>query len=217
MPTPSQTYLVRLYRRYLDSEKSADFIRSISVHYSLQTLQRIAIGGDRVSRRAAMLAISFIGGQESFEAVGHGLRDDDRAVRLLAEDGSSYVWLRAAPKGAQQAIQVVVRHICSQDFDVAIDLCSDVIEANPEFAEAYNQRAIAYFESELIYDAIADCQRVLELNPYHFPAATGLGHCFMELGDLVSAIEYFQYALDICPDLEYVRSQIDMLQRSEGS
>jgi tetratricopeptide (TPR) repeat protein len=216
MTVSSQTYLVRLYRRYLDTENSADFIRTVASYYSLPTLHRIALGGDRVSRRAAMMAVCFIGGNESFETIGHGLRDDDRAVRLLAEDGSGNVWLRSASKGAQQSLQVVVRHICSQELESAIDLSTEVIEANPEYAEAFNQRAIAYFESEMIYDAIADCQRVLELNPYHFPAATGLGHCFMELGDLVSAIEHFQHALEICPDLEYVRSQIDMLQRSEG-
>ena len=164
-----------------------------------------------------MLAVTFLGDGRSFETIGRGLVDDDRAVRLLAEDGSRTVWHRAAPKGAQQALHVVMRHICCEQLGHAIDLATEVISANPNYAEAYNQRAIAYFESEQLYDAIADCQRVLELNPYHFPAATGLGHCFMECGDLVSAIEHFQHALEICPDLEYVRSQIDMLQRSDGA
>ena len=213
----SQNYLTRLYRRYLDTEVSADFITTVASFYSLPTLHRIATCGDRLSRRAAMLAVTFIGDARSFETIGVGLLDDDRAVRLLAEDGSRAVWQRAAPKGAQHAVQIVMRHICAQELDDAIELSSTIIGANPDYAEAYNQRAIAYFESEQLFDAIADCQQVLELNPYHFPAATGLGHCFMECGDLVSAIEYFQHALRICPDLEYVRSQIDMLQRSEGA
>jgi len=164
-----------------------------------------------------MLAVTFLGNARSFETIGLGLHDDDRAVRLLAEDGSRSVWHRGAPKGAQQALHVVMRHICAQQLDEAIDLSSQIIEANPGYAEAFNQRAIAHFEKEQVYDAIADCQQVMELNPYHFPAATGLGHCSMECGDLISAIEHFQHALRICPDLEYVRSQLDMLQRSEGA
>ncbi len=164
-----------------------------------------------------MLAVTFVGDNRSFETIGYGLLDEDRAVRLLAEDGSRAVWHRGGSKGAQHALNLVMRHICAQQLDEAIDLGTKIIEANPSYAEAYNQRAIAYFEAEQLYDAMADCQHVMELNPYHFPAATGLGHCSMECGDLTAAIEHFQHALRICPDLEYVRSQIDMLQRSEGA
>ena len=85
----------QLYRRFLEQEESANYIRAVSQVYTLSTLHRLALGGDRVSRRAATLAISYLGGRESVETVGRCLRDDDRVVRLLAEDGIRGVWFLA--------------------------------------------------------------------------------------------------------------------------
>ena len=59
-----------------------------------------------------------------------------------------------------------------------------------------------------------DCQQTLDLNPYHFGAAIGMAHCYLELDDPVGALQYFRRAIDINPSMEGVRAQIDFLQRS---
>ena len=59
-----------------------------------------------------------------------------------------------------------------------------------------------------------DCQQALERNPYHFPAAIGMGHCHLELFDAVAALEGFRLALSINPDMENVRAQVGYLQRT---
>jgi len=79
---------------------------------------------------------------------------------------------------------------------------------------AWNQRAIACFELDLFEDAANDCQQTLELNAYHFAAAAGMAHCYLELNDAFAALECFRRALRINPDLEGIRAQVAYLQRT---
>ena len=62
-------------------------------------------------------------------------------------------------------------------------------------------------------ETIRDCHEALELNPYHFIAATHMGRAYLELGNPVSALECFRRALRLNPDLEGVRLQVVRLAR----
>ena len=209
-----QPTLNRFYQQYLADEKSADFVRTVTRTYSIATLHRLAFGGDKITRRAATLALTLVAGRESFHVIGRALRDEDRAVRLLASDGIHSVWSRSHGIHAEQQLNKVSRLLMAGRAETAIQWIDRLLEDYPTFAEAWNKRSIALFDLERIYEAVTDCERVLELNPYHFAAATGLGHCYLDLEEPAVAIKHFQYALSINPDLEYVRSQIDQLQRS---
>ncbi|MBD2311557.1 tetratricopeptide repeat protein [Desertifilum sp. FACHB-1129] len=69
----------------------------------------------------------------------------------------------------------------------------------PDFAEAWNRRAVLYYLLKNYRKAIADCQQVLRLNPVHFGALHGLGLCYAALGDYSAAIDAFRKALEIQP------------------
>jgi tetratricopeptide (TPR) repeat protein len=99
-------------------------------------------------------------------------------------------------------------------FDQAAREATCLIQEANGFAEAWNQRAIAYYQVERFHDSVRDCQQALELNPYHFPAAIGMGHCHLELFDAVAALDGFRLALSINPDMENVRAQVGYLQRT---
>ena len=62
-------------------------------------------------------------------------------------------------------------------------------------------------------DSVRDCHEALEINPYHFIAAVGMGRAYLELGNPVSALESFRRALRLNPDLEGVRVQADRLAK----
>ncbi|MBE9077036.1 tetratricopeptide repeat protein [Romeria aff. gracilis LEGE 07310] len=74
-----------------------------------------------------------------------------------------------------------------------------LIQAQPDFAEAWNRRAVLYYIQQRYRDAIADCQMTLELVPYHFGALHGLGLSYMALGQYAAAIQSFRQALEIQP------------------
>jgi tetratricopeptide (TPR) repeat protein len=94
----------------------------------------------------------------------------------------------------------------------AVKLASELIDSNNLFAEAYHQRSLALFHVDEIAAAIEDCRRVLQLNHHHYAAMIGLGHCHLELGDLLESLYWFRMSLETYPDLEPVRVQVRRLE-----
>jgi tetratricopeptide (TPR) repeat protein len=206
--------LDRLYLRYLDDEDSAGFIAAVSKHYSIATLERLADCGQYLARRGAVLALGYLGGFASNPAVARALRDSDRVVRILAENGIFELWCRDGSDSQQQQMRVVVRLNDAQQFDEAHELASQLIDEAPQFAEAWNQRAIASYRLGHYEEAANDCQQTLELNPCHFAAALGMAHCYLELGEGLAALDCFRRALDLNPNLDSIRGQIEYLERA---
>ena len=215
MPNNELRYplLDRLYQRYLNDERSATFIQDVTSQYTVGTLQRLAVGGNRITRRAAVLALGFVGDYACNDLFGSALRDTDRAVRLLADHGIRQIWFRVNDHAIRATLAHLVRLNNHRRFDDTIELASDVLRDEPNVAELWNQRAIAFYAQELYSDAAFDCQNAFELNPYHFPAMMGMAHCYMQLDDVFIALESFRKALDINPDLEGVRAHVQHLQR----
>ena len=209
-----QPTLDKLYQRFLDNENSAAFITSVSQRYTIATLERLSYRGSQTSRRAAVLALGFLGNIESNMALGEAMHDNDRGVRLLAEDGIRRLWCRVGSIAQQQRLANIIRLNNAEQFHEAIDHATDLINEAPWFAEAWNQRAVAYFHLAEYDDSANDCQQTLELNPYHFGAAVGMAHCYLELNDAFAALDNFRRALDLNPDMEGVRAQVEYLQRS---
>ncbi len=213
-PERCEPVLNFLYRQYLDDEDSAAFIAAVSQRYTIVTLERLAERGRRVPRRAAVLALGFLANYDSNAVLGRALCDQDRGVRLLAENGIRDIWCRAGNEWQEARLKHVMRLIQGNQFSRAAQLATELINQAPHFAETWNQRAIAYYHLGSFEDSANDCHQTLELNPYHFAAAIGMGHCYLEMHDITAAIDCFRRSLRLNPDLEGVRAQIDFLQRS---
>jgi tetratricopeptide (TPR) repeat protein len=205
--------LEQLYRNYLVDQDSASFVRSVAARYTIGTLQRVALCGGREARRAAVLALGFLGGYESNSVLGRALHDEDRGVRIAAENGIRSLWCRDGTDSQRQLLGIVIRLIAAQRFSDAVARATELIGAAPTFAEAWNQRAIALYSLGRYDDSIRDCRQTLELNPYHYGAAAGLGQCYLQLGDMAAALEAFRHALRLNPNLEGVRANVAHLER----
>jgi tetratricopeptide (TPR) repeat protein len=127
------------------------------------------------------------------------LKHPDPAVREEATAEFWYRWFHQ--KGAQGARLLLQSQslIESGDLQAAADILNDVIAAQPDFAEARNRRAVFYYMQGNYWGAIADCQQVLSLIPYHFGALHGLGLCQAAVGNHRTAIQTFHRALEIQP------------------
>jgi tetratricopeptide (TPR) repeat protein len=196
-------------RRALDK-----FRQKVAGRYTEGTLHRLLHSTDVLTRRATMLALGLTGTiKTSNAAVAAMLHDDDRGVRQLAADALWSLWFRGDTDGHNRELQRLVGLRDNRKKQVGLD---SLIGKVPEFAEAYNQRAILYFQSEDWQKSIADCERVLQLNPFHFGAAAGMGRCYMELGKHRQALKAFRNALRINPGLEEVKEAIRALENALG-
>lgn len=210
----SQPVLMRAFQQYLSDENSARFISDVSQRYTLGTLERLASFGPRAVRRAAAMALGFLGTYESNDVLGRRMNDDDRSVRLLAQNGIRELWCRDGNLAQQARLQNVIRLNRASQYEQAADEATRLIEEAPWFAEAWNQRGIALYYLARYREASADCHQTLELNPYHYAAAVGMAHCYLELDNAKAALECFQRALKLNPDLEDVRTRISFLRQA---
>ncbi len=190
------------------------FKHKVAERYSEGTLHRLLGNGDGPTRQAAILALGLVGTMKcSNSAVASMLDDEDPGVRQLAADALWSLWFRADSEENNQELQRLVETRDRRKRRACLDA---LIERAPDFAEAYNQRAILHFQTEEWQKSIADCERVLKLNPCHFGAAAGLGRCFMELGKHKAALKAFRHAMRINPGLEDVKEAIRALENALG-
>jgi tetratricopeptide (TPR) repeat protein len=205
--------LLAWYQQYLDKQDTAAFMKRVSQSYGSGTLERLAQHGLREVRRAAVLALGFLGGYETNHTLGCALQDEDRTVRTLADSSIRFVWTRDGSDAQRQEINTIIRLNAARRYQEAIRRASALLEQCPAFAEAWNQRAAAHYALAHFAEAIRDCHEALEINPYHFVAATSMGRAYLELGNQISALESFRRALRLNCDLEGVRAQVVRLER----
>ncbi|MEX0938425.1 MAG: tetratricopeptide repeat protein [Pirellulales bacterium] len=211
--SPQQPLLVDLYEQYLVDQNSAAFIKKVAEQYSVATLERLAGWGRRLSRRAAVLALGYLGDYESNAVLGMALTDRDRGVRTLAEQGIRNVWCRVGGQAQRQCLRAVVRLNNAKQYPDAIDRATALLHQSPWLAEAWYQRGLAHFHLANCEAALKDCHQALEINPYQFLAAARLGQCHLKLGHHQAALDSFRRALRLNPSMEDVRAQIVQLKR----
>jgi len=206
--------LHRIYRAYLVDQNTTAFSDNVARRYAIGTLERLAECGDRMGRRAAVLAISLLRDYRSNAVLGRALHDHDRGVRMLAENGIRSVWCRVGDPPQRKSLQTVIEFNGARRFESAARRATKLIAHAPWLAEAWNQRALALFGLRQYAESIRDCNQALEINPYHFGAATGMAQCQLQLGNRQAALECFRRALTLNPNLEGVRAQVHYLQRA---
>ena len=81
----------------------------------------------------------------------------------------------------------------------AENLLTKTVEGMPDLANAWNRRAVLYYMQQRYWPALADCEKVLDLVPYHFGALHGVGLCHASLGNHMAAIQAFRRALKVQP------------------
>jgi tetratricopeptide (TPR) repeat protein len=208
-----QPRLLTFYRDYLDRPDGSAFGSRVADFYTVGTLQRLAEHPVREMRRAAILALGCLGEYDMNPTLGAALLDEDRTVRILAENGIRQVWTRAAAGKDRVVLETIIRLNASRHFDKVVRMAGDLITRAPACAEAWNQRAYAHHALGHYTASLRDCQEALEINPYHFIAAVGMGRAYLELGNTLAALESFRRALRLNPDLDGVRAQADRLAR----
>ncbi len=199
----NQTFAVRL-QEGLDTYK-----QEVSARYGEGTLQRLLDAPHGEARRASVLALGLTGTMACNKALAGRLRDEDGQVRQLASDALWAIWFRADAEGNNKELQRILRLAGPEKMEQALDA---LIKKAPNFAEAYNQRAILHFRQQDYQKSAADCEATVKLNPYHFGAFAGMAQCHMKLRKPRAALKAFRAALRINPNLEGVEDTIRTLE-----
>ncbi|PHS04826.1 MAG: hypothetical protein COA78_16010 [Blastopirellula sp.] len=210
---PRLPTLLKFYGKYLHNEITADFIQAVLSSYTVGTLERLAEHNDPNVRRAALMALGFLGDYSSNATVGRALTDIDRGVRLIAENNIRSLWMRVGTQEQRHRLEKIATKLKGKAFEESTQLATQLILEAPWYAEAYFLRSSAAMEQKDYERAIRDSHQALEINPYHFPAAMAMGQCYLKTGETIMALESFRRALRLNPNLEAVRTQVSYLER----
>jgi tetratricopeptide (TPR) repeat protein len=207
--------LVDYFDAFLRDQDIEAFRLSVSSRYEEGTLARLAQSGGTKAKRAAVLALGLVGSYGANEVVARRLADHDPVVRNLAGNALWAIWFRADSPENNATLEQV-RDLNSRNRpQEALELASRLIEKAPNFAEAYNQRAIAEFNLGDFAASAEDCRKVLERNPYHIGALAGLAKCCVELGLRDEAIAAFRRSLKLQPFDADLKRVISILESSD--
>ena len=98
-----------------------------------------------------------------------------------------------------------------KNLNEAIQIFSLIISVDPNWAEAWNKRATALYLSGKYEDSINDIKKVLQLEPRHFGAISGLGLNQIELKNYRKALKSFKKALKIYPTMQSAKKMVSFL------
>ncbi len=178
-----------------------------------QALAALKNRGDTERRRQGAAWLGDTGVMADVPLLVEALRDSDEVVRALAEHSLWEVWSRSGNPEADSLFQLGIEQMNQADPESAVKTFSLIIQKKPDFAEGWNKRATLYYLLGEYEKSLADCEEVIKRNPVHFGALSGFGMIYLQLGKPEQALDYFQQALAVNPNLRQVETAVEELTR----
>ncbi|MEW5298713.1 MAG: hypothetical protein WDW38_000541 [Sanguina aurantia] len=122
------------------------------------------------------------------------------ALQEGAEEAMWAVFMHSPDPAVNELMREGMRHMSTRStLPKALEVFERMVRLAPSFAEGYNKRATVLYSMEQYAASAEDCKVVLEMQPYHYAAASGMGMCYMQLAEYANAIAAFNTALAINP------------------
>jgi len=177
-----------------------------------EALKALADRRNAESRRLGARALGDTGIMADLPQLATALRDTDALVRENAESSMWQVWSRSGDPEIDRLFARGLEQMNASQGEQAVETFSEIIRHKPEFAEGWNKRATVYYLMGEYQKSLADCDEVMKRNPYHFGALSGYGMIYLQLDQPGIALEYFERALRVNPNLESTRQTIEYLK-----
>ena len=129
----------------------------------------------------------------------------DRIWRIWSENPDNQLLTKALNKGVAQMNAGRLRE--------AERLFTSVIEADPDFAEAWNKRATLYFLMGAYDLSKRDIAQTIAREPQHFGALSGLGLVETHIGNYEAALKAYENAAAIHPFMDGYEDIVSALKK----
>ena len=163
-------------------------------------------------RRQGFARLADVGTMADIPLLLAALRDDADIIRGVAEQSIWGIWMRANDTAVDHRFQVGMSMVEQKDYAKAKAMLTEVIAMRPDFAEGWHRRGEVFVLLDDWDSAALDFQKALEINPNHFGALEGLGHCRLNRDDPKAAVEYFRRAIELNPNLWDVYEALERAQ-----
>lgn len=162
-----------------------------------------------------------ITGTASADQTNPALNDLFRALQTTtsskARDIESKIWslwtVHDTNPDATGMMRLGMQMMQANQLDEATRIFSRLIDIEPDFAEAWNKRATVRYMMGDHEGSKADIVKVLEHEPRHFGALSGLAMIHMQNGNLKGALNAYEAALQVNPFMLNAQKMIDALKQ----
>jgi tetratricopeptide (TPR) repeat protein len=141
-------------------------------------------------------------------------QDEGEGDALVAEIWGE--WVRSGTPDLDERMEQAGGLVGQGLHALALPMLTDLVERAPDWAEAWNKRATAFYLAGQHDLSLADIERVLALEPRHFGALAGKGLIYIARGQYREALAAYRRALAVNPFLKERRDVIPALERMVG-
>jgi tetratricopeptide (TPR) repeat protein len=168
--------------------------------------------GSPAEKLKALELLAKLGDMQVMPVLVQALRDDDVQVRAATQHVMWAIWLRSGNDEIDALMVEGVRLMELQQYAESVESFDQIIARAPNFAEGYNKRATVYYLMQEFEKSIADIHKTLELNAVHFGALSGMGLCYLGLNEPRKALEWFERAVAVNPNMDTIQSYIQQIR-----
>ena len=209
--SPDPSLFLRTVRPALEAGDAERLARAVTARWRVSELGGLLRAADPVVRKVAAVVLGLVGDMRAAPWLVRALRDEDVEVNRMADHGLWSIWFRAGRPEAHKPFGEGMAALACEDYSAAVALLHRASRLDGDFAEAFDQCAIAHFLLGQWTPALADYREALRRVPYHHGAMAGAGHCFAQMEQLDEAIKCYRRALWINPHLTAIRRTVDRL------
>jgi tetratricopeptide (TPR) repeat protein len=170
---------------------------------------------DVIRRRKAVLVLTQIRSERVSPLLLEALKDEDEYVWETAHTGLVRLWRHSSnPEIESLFRREALPQVERGEWKGACAALDQILNKEPEFAEAHFQRANALYNLGDYDGCMRDCLEALRHNPSHFSALLLLGTCYHRMGSWGLAYDAFVRALTVNPHLTAAREYKDFYDRT---
>jgi len=137
----------------------------------------------------------------------------DPTVNSIIEGHIWGIWLQSDSDTVNLLMQQGITAMSAGDQASALAAFDTITELEPAFSEGWNKRATVLYLMGRYQESAADCARVLDLEPRHFGALSGLGLIFTALEQPEQALQAFERVLEIYPANRNAKLRVKSLRK----
>ena len=143
------------------------------------------------------------------------IKSKDASDAQRIEQSIWELWMTSDSPTADALLAQAMKASAANQTAAALTILDNLIAVHPDYAEAWNKRATVYFLIGRYEDSLKDIDKVLELEPRHFGALSGLGMIRRRQGDLAAARAAFTEALGYNPHMEGVKRALEEIDHED--
>lgn len=124
---------------------------------------------------------------------------EDSETATVLSDSFKEIWKAHKDHDIRFKLDTGINYLLRNKTEQALSVFSDVVDADPRYAEAFNKASTTEYMIGNLDASLAAACKTLELIPRHFHALNGLGLVYNEKKDLELAVDAFRRSIYLDP------------------